>query len=411
METGSFMALRQKPFDPTAAGPLTGIRVLDFSRLMAGNMLSLQLADFGALVVKVEVPGRGDTLRDWRANGVSAHWKVYCRNKKSITLNLKSPEAPGIIRDLVAHFDVMIESFRHGYLEQLGLGPEQLLAVNPRLVLTRISGFGQTGPYAERPGFGSLVEAMSGFAARNGFADREPVLPPLALADMVAGLSGAMATLAAVREVEVRGGKGQVVDVSLLEPMVSILGPEALVYRLTGRTKQRVGSGSEMTAPRNVYATSDGGWLAISASTQSMAERLFRAIGREDLITTEGFRNNSERVANRLEVDRVVGGWIRGRTLAECVAFFEEQGVTAGPVYDVPELVADPHVVERGVLVRTPDPELGEIETHDVVPRLSRTPGMMRMPAPAIGEHNDEIYAAAGFSPERIAELRAAHCI
>ncbi len=405
------MALQRKPFDPTAAGPLSGMRVLDFSRLMAGNMLSLQLADFGAEVVKVEVPGRGDTLRDWRAAGVSAHWKVYCRNKKSITLNLKAPEAPGIIRDLAAHFDVMVESFRHGYLEQLGVGPEQLHAVNPKLVLTRISGFGQTGPYAQRPGFGSLVEAMSGFAARNGFADREPVLPPLALADMIAGLSGAMATLAAVREVEVRGGKGQVVDVSLLEPMVSVLGPEALAWRLTGKTKKRVGSSSEMTSPRNVYATADGGWLAISASTQSMAERLFRAIGREDLIAKEGFRNNSERVANRIEVDRIVGEWIGRRALAECVSFFENLGVTAGPVYDIPQLVEDPHVVERGVLVRTPDSELGEVETHDVVPRLSATPGAIRTEAPAIGQHNDEIYAAIGYAPARIAELRAAHCI
>ena len=405
------MALKKKTFDPARTGPLTGVRVLDFSRLMAGNMLSLQLADFGAEVVKVEVPGSGDTLRDWRVAGVSAHWKVYARNKKSITLNLKSPDAPAIILDLVPHFDVMIESFRYQYLEKLGVGPDQLLKANPKLVLTRVSGFGQTGPYAKRPGFGTLVEAMSGFASRNGFADREPVLPPLALADMIAGLSGAMATLAAVREVEVRGGVGQVVDLSLMDPMVSVLGPEALIHQLTGKTRRRVGSASESSSPRNVYATSDGGWVAISASTQAMTERLFRVIGRDDLNSDPGFRTNAERLKRREEVDGIVGGWIGQRTLAEAIAYFEEQGVTAAPVYDIAQFMQDPHVQERGIIVETPDDELGEVPTHDVVPRLSGTPGAFRIQSPRLGEHNDEVYGRAGFSPERIAALRAADII
>jgi crotonobetainyl-CoA:carnitine CoA-transferase CaiB-like acyl-CoA transferase len=385
--------------------------VLDFSRLMSGNMLSLQLADFGAEVVKVEAPGSGDTLRDWRAAGVSAHWKVYARNKKSITLNLKSPDAAGIILDLVRHFDVMIESFRHQYLEHLGLGPERLLQANPRLVLVRISGFGQTGPYAKRPGFGTLVEAMSGFASRNGFADREPVLPPLALADMIAGLSGAMATLAAVREIEVRGGVGQVIDLSLLEPMVSVLGPEALVYKLTGKTRRRVGSGSQTASPRNVYATSDGGWVAMSASTESMARRVFRVIGRDDLNSNPDFSSRIERIKRRHEVDAIVGGWIAQRTLAETIAFFEEQGVTAAPVYDIAQFLEDPHVQERGIIVEMDDEELGQVPTHDVVPRLSGTPGSFRTPAPTIGQHNDEIYGRIGYSAERLAALRAARTI
>ena len=405
------MALKKKTFDATRTGPLTGVRVLDFSRLMAGNMLSLQLADFGAEVVKVEVPGHGDTLRDWRVKGVSAHWKVYARNKKSITLNLKSPDAASIILDLVPHFDVMLESFRYQYLEKMGIGPERLLQANPKLVLTRISGFGQTGPYAKRPGFGTLIEAMSGFASRNGFEDREPVLPPLALADMVAGLSGAMATLAAVREVEVRGGVGQVVDLSLMDPMVSVLGPEALIHQLTGQTRRRVGSASESSSPRNVYATNDGGWVAISASTQAMTERLFRVIGRDDLNSDPGFRTNSERVKRREEVDGIVGGWIGQRTLAEAIAFFEEQGVTAAPVYDIAQFMQDPHVQERGIIVETPDDELGEVPTHDVVPRLSGTPGGFRIQSPELGQHNDEIYGRAGYSPERIASLRAAATI
>ena len=239
------MALPKQGFEPGRPGPLEGVRVLDLSRLVAGNMLSLQLADFGAEVVKVETPGRGDTLRDWREAGISVHWKVYARNKKSITLNLKAPDAPAIILDLVPHFHVLIESFRFGYLERLGVGPDTLLLKNPRLVVVRVSGFGQTGPYRQRPGFGTLVEAMSGFASRNGFEDREPVLPPLAMADMIAGLSGAMATVIAIRHAEQHGGRGQVIDVSLLDSIFSILGPEAAIHKLSGRVRKRVGSASE----------------------------------------------------------------------------------------------------------------------------------------------------------------------
>ncbi len=400
------MPLPKVKFDPAREGPLHGIRVLDFSRLVAGNMISLQLADFGAEVVKVEAPGRGDTLRDWREQGMSVHWKVYGRNKKSITLDLKAPEAPGIILDLIEHFDVMLESFRFQYLERLGVGPEKLLERNPRLVLVRVSGFGQTGPYNRRPGFGTLVEAMSGFASRNGFADREPVLPPLALADMIAGLYGAMATVIAVRETEVNGGAGQVVDLSLLDSIFSILGPEAAIYRLSGKIRRRAGSASESTSPRNVYATNDGGWVAISASTQAMTERLFRAIGRDDLNSDPNFNTNFERVKRPAEVDAIVGGWIAKRTLAENIAFFETAGVTAAPVYDIGQFLQDPHVQERGIVVDAPDSEMGEVPMHDVVPRLSRTPGVLRHPAPAIGAHNDEIYGRIGYAGARLASLR-----
>jgi len=400
------MPIPKQPFDPTAEGPLHGVRVLDFSRLVAGNMLSLQLADLGAEVVKVEAPGRGDTLRDWREAGVSVHWKVYARNKKSVTLDLKAPEAPVIILDLAARFDVMIESFRYRYLEKLGVGPDRLLERNPRLVLVRVSGFGQTGPYAKRPGFGTLVEAMSGFASRNGFEDREPVLPPLAMADMIAGLYGALATVVAVREVELNGGAGQVIDLSLLDAMFSILGPEAAIHRLSGKIRARVGSASESTSPRNVYATKDGGWVAISASTQSMTERLFAAIGRADLNANTRLKSNADRIKLRGEVDAIVGGFIGQRTLAENVAFFEEAGVTAGPVYDIAQFLEDPHVQARGIVVDAPDEEMGQTPMHAPVPRLSRTPGVLRTPAPAVGQHNDEIYARIGYSAERRAELR-----
>jgi len=399
------MAISRQSFEPEREGPLRGVRVLDFSRLVAGNMLSLQLADFGAEVVKVESPGRGDTLRDWREAGVSVHWKVYARNKKSITLDLKAPDAPGIILDLVPHFEVMIESFRYRYLERLGVGPDALLERNPKLVLVRVSGFGQTGPYAKRPGFGTLVEAMSGFASRNGFEDREPVLPPLAMADMIAGLSGAMATVIAVRHVEVNGGHGQVIDLSLLESIFSILGPEAAIHKLSRKIRRRVGSASEGTSPRNVYATSDGGWVAISASTQAMTERLFRAIGRDDLNHDPAFKTNTERVKRREEVDAIVGGFIKQRTLADAIRFFEEAEVTAGPVYDIGQFLEDPHVRERGIVMEVPDEEMGEVPMHAVVPRLSGTPGPLRYPAPAMGQHNREIFSRIGYSDERIDAL------
>ena len=400
------MPLPRQSFDATHAGPLRGVRVLDFSRLVAGNMVSLQLADFGAEVVKVEAPRRGDTLRDWREAGISVHWKVYARNKKSITLDLKAPDAPEIVLDLVERFDVMIESFRYRYLERLGLGPDRLASRNPRLVLVRVSGFGQTGAYARRPGFGTLVEAMSGFASRNGFEDREPVLPPLAMADMIAGLYGAMAVVIAVRDIEVNGGRGQVIDLSLLDSIFSILGPEAAIHRLSGKIRRRAGSASESTSPRNVYATRDGGWVAISASTQAMTERLFAAIGRADLNEDPAFKTNAERVKRRGEVDAIVGGFIGQRTLAEAIAFFETAGVTAAPVYDIAQFLADPHVQERGIVVEAPDDEMGTVPMHAPVPRLDRTPGGLRAPAPKLGQHTEEIFTRIGYSAERLADLR-----
>jgi crotonobetainyl-CoA:carnitine CoA-transferase CaiB-like acyl-CoA transferase len=393
------MPLPKVTFEPGRPGPLDGVRVLDFSRLVAGNMLSLQLADFGAEVVKVETPGRGDTLRDWREAGVSVHWKVYARNKKSITLNLKAPEAPGIVLDLVPHFDVLIESFRFGYLERLGVARETLLARNPRLVIVRVSGFG------------TLVEAMSGFAARNGFEDREPVLPPLAMADMIAGLYGAMATVIAVRHAEQDGGRGQVIDLSLLDSIFSILGPDAAIHKLTRRVRRRSGSATESQSPRNVYATKDGGWVAISASTQAMTERLFRAIGRGDLNDDPRFKTNAERIKRREEVDGIVGSFIVERTLADAIAYFEEAGVTAAPVYDVGQFLDDPHVQERGIVVEALDAEMGEVPMHAVVPRLDGTPGGLRIPAPGIGQHNDEIYGRIGYSSERITSLAGAGII
>jgi crotonobetainyl-CoA:carnitine CoA-transferase CaiB-like acyl-CoA transferase len=395
-----------RPFKPDAQCPLDGVRVLDLSRLVAGNMLSLQLADFGAEVIKIEDPGKGDPLRDWRIEGVSAYWKVYGRNKKSVTLSLREAEGKDLLLRLAETAQVLIENFRPGTLEAIGLGPEALHARNPKLIIVRVSGWGQDGPYRDRPGFGTLVEGMSGFAAMNGYADRPPVLPPLALADMIAGLYGTSAVLVALRQVEVNGGKGQVIDLPLLDPIFSILGPEAATYKLTGKIKQRTGSRSMIASPRNVFQTKDGRWIAISASMQVMAERLFRTIGRPDMIDDPRFGNNSERIKNAEECERPLREFIVARTLEDALAVFERAEVTAAPVYDIDQFMADPHVRARGILVDLPDDDMGAIPMHAVVPRLSDTPGEIRTPAPSLGEHNAHILGALGVDAERQARLR-----
>ena len=398
--------MHRKEYDPSFRGPLEGIRVLDLSRLVAGNMLSLQLADHGADVVKVEPPARGDPLRHWRPRGVPVSWKVYGRNKKSVTLNLRSERGKSLLLDLVSSAAVMVENYRPGTLERMGIGPDVLLARNPSLVLVRISGFGQTGPYRHRPGFGTLVEAMSGFAYRNGFEDREPVLPPLAMADMIAGIQGAFAVMMALREVELRGGTGQVIDLSLLEPIFSIMGAEAAWHRLTGQVRPRVGSGSTTASPRNVYRTRDGRWLAMSGSMQSMAERIFRVIGRDDMNSDPRFRTNEDRVAHRDEVDAIVGAWIAARTLDEAMAVFDRENVTVAPVYDIAQISEDRHFNEREIVVDLPDEDLGHIPHHNIFPRMSGTPGGFRRPAPALGEHNAEILGALGLSAADLDALR-----
>jgi crotonobetainyl-CoA:carnitine CoA-transferase CaiB-like acyl-CoA transferase len=396
-----------RSFHPEAKGPLDGIRVLDLSRLVAGNMLSLQLADFGAEVIKIEDPRKGDPLRDWRTNNISVHWKVYARNKKSVTLNLRAAEGTDLLRKLVATAQVFIENYRPGTLEEMGIGPNVLHGLNPKLIIVRVSGWGQDGPYRDRPGFGSLVEGMSGFASKNGFADRPPVLPPLALADMIAGLYGSNAVLIALREIEQRGGTGQVIDLPLLDPIFSILGPEAALYKLTQRIEPRVGSRSNNTSPRNVYETKDGRFISISASIQNMAERLFRAIGRADMIDDPRFRTNSDRVKNIDECDRPVAEFIKARTLAEGLAIFEAAEVTAAPVYDIDQFIADPHVRAREIVTELPDAEMGSVPMHAVVPRLSGTPGDIRTPAPALGEHNNEVLGGLGLSGAAIDDLRS----
>jgi crotonobetainyl-CoA:carnitine CoA-transferase CaiB-like acyl-CoA transferase len=377
-------------FHPEAMGPLAGLVVLDLTRLVAGNMLSLQLADFGAEVIKIEDPGKGDPLRDWRVEGVSAYWKVYARNKKSMTLDLRSEEGRSVLLRLVQRADVLMENFRPGTLEKMGLGPDVLQKRNPRIVVVRISGWGQDGPYRFRPGFGTLVEGMSGFASKNGFEDREPVLPPLALADMIAGLYGAFAVMTALRHRD-NSGSGQVIDLPLLDPMFSILGPEAAIYQLTHTVRPRTGSRSSTASPRNVYRTKDDHWISMSASMQAMVTRLYTALGVPQMLADPRFMTNAARVAHAEEAELPIRDFIAKHTLEEGMAFFEKHEITAAPVYDISQFIEDPHVKARNILVDMPDAQMGTIPMHAPVPRLSASPGTLRYPAPELGEHNEEI--------------------
>jgi formyl-CoA transferase len=400
--------LRARAFEPEAACPLDDVRVIDLSRLVAGNILTHVLADLGAEVIKVEKPGRGDDLRSWTTEGVPLWWQIYARNKKSLGLDLRRDAGRAIVLRLVESASILVENYRPGTLERMGLGPEVLHGRNPKLVVVRVSGWGQTGPWRRKPGFGTLIEAFSGFAAMNGFADRAPVLPAFAMADAFAGLYGAIAALTALRAAEGKHGRGQVIDLALIEPILAMLGPKAAEYRLSGQTTPRMGSRCMIQAPRDVYRTRDGKYVALSTGTQAMAERLLMAIGGPELRDDPRFRTNAARLANREAIEALVSAFIAERSQAAALAFFEAAEVTVGPVCDEADLAAHPYVAEREVLVEVPDAQAGSLPMHDVVPRLSATPGALRRPAPALGEHNEELLRALGYAAAEIAALGAA---
>ena len=395
---------RQAGFAPHAKGPLHSIRVVDMTRLAAGNMLTHMLADFGAEVIKIERRDVGDDLR--RFGPDETWWKVYARSKKSFALNFRDPRGMALLLDLIAQSDVVVENFVPGTLEKWGMGPTQLLERNDKLVIIRITGWGQTGPYASKPGFGSLIEGMSGFAAMTGFPDKPPLLPPLALADMIAGLSGFGACMTALFACHTNSAAGQVIDLSLFEPMHGILGPWETIYKVRGTEPQREGNRSEVAAPRNVYRCSDGKYLAMSASMQSMWEKLAQAVGRGDLIDESRFATNLERVKHADELDAIIGEFIGSRTLQQNLEYFGAAGVTVGPIYGPAELIDHEYIRGRGVLVDVDDPDLGAIPMHAVFPRLSGTPGVIRTPAPRLGEHNEEILDLLNIDQGTRIELR-----
>jgi crotonobetainyl-CoA:carnitine CoA-transferase CaiB-like acyl-CoA transferase len=359
--------------------PLEGIRVIEAATLFAAPLASMLLGDFGADVVKIEHPQQPDPARGHGASkdGVGLWFKTLSRNKRLITLNLSHPDGRDVFLRLAESSDVVIENFRPGTLERWRLGPDDLLAVNPRIVVARISGFGQTGPSASRPGFGTLAEAMSGFAALNGEADGPPLLPPLALADGVTAFAAAFAILAALRARE-ETGRGQVVDLSLVEPLMLLLGPQLAQHDLLGQLQQRTGNRSSHNAPRNLYRTADDRWVAVSASANSVAERVLRLVGRADLVSE---------------------AWFSTRPLAEVVGAFEDVEAAIAPVYDASDLAADPQLRAIGAIADVPDAELGRVLMSNVVARLSETPGAIRWPGRAHGADTDTVLRELGIDP------------
>ena len=380
-------------------GPLTGLKVLDLSIIVAGGTASSLLADFGAEVVKVERPGSGDPLRNWGpfANGVSLWWKVHSRNKKSITLNLGSAEGQDLLKKLAVQADVLIEGFRPGAMERWGLGPDDLQAVNPKLVMLRYSGFGQSGPYKDRPGFGTIAECMSGYVGMTGFRDTAPVLPPVPLADEIAGVFGAMAGMMALYNRDAPkgsnpGGKGQVVDVSLFEPLFRLCIPHVTMFDLLGINRERVGNDFPDAAPRSLYKTADDKWLGLSATSQSTFEGLARAMGMPELAEKPEFKDNAARLENREALNGELEAWLGQRTLDETMAQLIPAGGVVGPVYDAAQIMADPHIKAREDIIDIDDPELGPTKMLGIVPKFSETPGAVEHAGPTVGEHNQKIY-------------------
>lgn len=386
-------------------GPMDGVRVLDLSRLVAGGMFGMLLADFGAEVVKVEQPGRGDPLRTWKAGGEPLWWRVYGRNKRSITLNLASEEGRDILRRLLPVFDILVESFVPGKMAEWGLGDDALRELHPDLIVVHISGFGQEGPDRGRPGFGTLVEAESGLAAMSGEPDAAPLLPPFPLADMYSALYGVNAALMALYHRDVHGGGGQSIDVALFESVFSVLGPLVAEYAALGQIRPRQGSRSVNSAPRGIYRTADDRFLAVSASTPDTAERFLHAYGLGHLLDDPRFADNAARVHHATELTDLVAEAIGSRTLVENREIIAENRLTAVPVQTIADIEADPHWRERELTVDVADAD-GPVRMHRVTPRLSGTPGEIRWPGPALGADNDRVYGEdLGLSPEEIAKL------
>jgi crotonobetainyl-CoA:carnitine CoA-transferase CaiB-like acyl-CoA transferase len=389
--------------------PLQGIRVLDVSTVIAGPTCCQILGDFGADVIKVEQPGTGDPLRGHGAavNGTSLWWKVLGRNKRSVGIDLRTPEGAGLLRQLAAGADILVESFRPGTLARWGLGAAELREDNPGLVIVRVSGFGQSGPYAARPGFGTLAEAMSGFADLTGNADDPPTLPAFGLADSICGIAASTATLLALRHREATG-VGQDVDLSLLEPMLAVVGPGPTTYDVLGVVDTRHGNRSTNNAPRNTYLTRDDRWVAVSASTSNIARRVLTLVGQATVAEQPWFATSRGRAAHADEIDRLVGAWIAVHPLAEVLTAFEAAGAAIAPVYSARDIVEDPHVRETGMLVRVADPVDGPMLMPNVMWRMSRTPGAVEFAGRPLGSDTDAILTGElGHPPDAVTRWRA----
>jgi crotonobetainyl-CoA:carnitine CoA-transferase CaiB-like acyl-CoA transferase len=384
--------------------PLAGLRVVDASTIIAGPLCCQILGDFGADVIKVEHPTAGDGMRGHGAHkdGVPLWWKEISRNKRTVGLDLATDAGAEVFTRLAAGADVVVENFR----------PDRLRSGNPGLILVRLTGFGQHGPYARRAGFGTLAEAMSGFAHLTGEADGPPTLPAFGLADTICGIAAASATLTALYHRDARGGPGQDVDISILEPMLLAVGPGPLAYDQTGVVETRHGNTSTSNAPRNTYLTSDGLWVAVSSSAQSIAERVLRLVGHPEVINEPWFRTGRGRAQHADLLDRLVADWIKARTRAEVLAAFEQAGAAIAPVYDARDVTADPHIRQMQMLTEVSDPDLGSLLMHNVLWRMSATPGQIRHPGRDLGADTDAVLTAElGYSPAEVTRLREAGVI
>lgn len=382
--------------------PLRGVRVLDIATMMAAPASAGYLAEFGADVIKVEKPRDGDPQRQWgtRKNGESLYWKSLSRNKRSLTLDLRTSDGAQILRQLVLATDVVISNFRPGVLEAWHLGYDSLSALNPRLIMLEISGFGRSGALSRRPGFGTLAEARSGFAHLNGQSDGPPTLPNMGLADQFSGLMGAFAVMVALYERQRGDGRGQRIDLALCDPILRLVEPSLLDWDQLGVAGQRTGSRSVHVAPRNVYRCGDGRWVALSASTPATVARVFAAMGQPELTDDPRFSDNAARLTNVEELDLVIGDWCRAHSADQVIEIMERAEAAVGPVHDIPEVMADPSLAERESLVSVADPQLGAMRLVNVVARLSRTPGRVTSPGPALGQHTAEILGELGLGTQ-----------
>lgn len=400
-----------------ATGPLEGLRVIDCSTMISGGFTTNVLADFGAEVVKLEHPSRPDPIRDWPPfdAGESLKFKSLGRNKRSATLDLSTDEGAALLLELVEDADFFVENFRPGTLERWGIGPDRLREVNEALIVIRISGYGQTGPRHEKPGFGSIAESISGWCHTNGFTDSEPLLPPIALADLTAAQFAVQGAMFALFEREIGGdggsGKGQVIDVSLYEPLFRLFFGDPEAYDQVGKVRERLGNRHASAAPRNIYETADG-YLTLSASAQSIFENVMHAIDRPELIDDPRFENNDKRVENVEKLDEIIESWTRKRPTSVAMEEMIEADAIVGPVYDIADIFEDEHYRAREDLVEVEDPDYGSIRTFGVFPKLSRTPGSVSHLGPAHGEHTEDVFLEeVGLSEEEFERLESAEVI
>ena len=392
-----------------AAGPLAGVKVLELGTLIAGPFCARMLAEFGAEVVKIEAPEGGDQLRQWRkmVGGTSLWWYAQARNKKSVTVNLRVPEGQEVVRRLAAGADVVIENFRPGQLEKWNIGWPQLSALNPGLVMVRLSGFGQTGPYRDRPGFGVVAESMGGMRYVTGYPDRPPVRLGISIGDSLAALHGVIGALMALRHREVNGGRGQYVDVALYESVFNMMESTLPEFDVLGFIRERAGNALPGITPSNTYPTRDGKFVIIGANNDSIFKRLMVAIGRDDLAGDATLATNAGRVPRTAELDRAIEDWTRAHDLAFLLEALERADVPSGRVYDAADIAADPHYAARGMLEQHAMPDGQPVKLPGIVPKLSETPGATRWVGPGLGEHTREVLVAAGYTDAQLDDLRA----